>query len=118
MKEIKLQIVLTLAIIFVCLVHGLPNIILSSKLGNSFTPFTTNGLSPIARDETYAYAPFVNNILSGKFPLRDIYVFEYSKTPTPYLGETAPALLLAFLAKISGSVERSFIISDSTQGNT
>jgi len=106
------KLLIALLIILVSLIYGLPHIILSLKLGTKYTPLTVSGQSPIARDETYAYAPFINHILKGNFFIRDTYVYEYKDLPTPFLGETAPALLFAVLSRLTGSIERAFIVSD------
>lgn len=103
--------ILPTLIILTSIIYGLPHILLISKLGNSYTPFTLTG-SPIARDETYAYAPEVNYILKGHLFLKDAYVYEYSNYPTPFMGETAPSLVFALLSKLTGSIENAFIASD------
>src|SRR3989344_4781098 len=106
------KLMLASLIILVSLIYGLPNIILFNKLGPNYNPLVISDKSRIARDEAFAYAPFVNYILKGNFFLKDPYVAEYANYPTPYLGETAPSLVFASLAKLSGSVEKAFIIGD------
>ncbi len=108
----KNKILVPLLIVFISIIYGLPNLILNSKLGSNYTPFTLSGKSPIARDETYAYAPFVNYILQGHLFLKDVYVAEYSKYPTPFMGESVPSIVFALLAKITGSIENAFIVAD------
>lgn len=108
----KNKILISLLVVLISIIYGLPNIILISKLGSNYTPFTLSGKSPIARDETYAYAPFVNYILQGHLFLKDIYVAEYAKYPTPFMGESAPAIIFAVLAKVTGSTENAFIAAD------
>ena len=99
-------------VILVSFFYGLPNIIMTNKLGSDYNPLVISGKSPIARDEAFAYAPFVNYILEGKLFLRDAYVVEYANYPTPFLGETVPSLIFAALAKLTGSVEKAFIAAD------
>lgn len=106
------KLAISILIVLVSLIYGLPNIILFKKLGSDYNPLVISGKSPIARDEAFAYAPFVNYILRGNLFLKDAYVVEYSNYPTPYLGETAPSIVFASLAKLSGSVESAFIIGD------
>ncbi|MBI3342075.1 hypothetical protein HY024_03045 [Candidatus Curtissbacteria bacterium] len=101
-----------LLVITVSLIYGLPNLILFSKLGNNYTPFTLSVKSPIARDKTYAYGPEANFILNNKSFLKEVYVEEYKNSPTPFMGETAPAVVVAALAAVLGSLERAFIVSD------
>src|SRR5579872_3915353 len=105
------KLILTFLIIIVSLIYGLPNLLLYNRYGSNFTPFTLNG-SPIARDETFAYAPEVNFILKNKSLLKEIYVEEYKNSPTPFMGESAPAAVLAILAFVTGSLEKAFVISD------
>ena len=111
-KSLKIQIILSVLVILVSFIYGLPNIIMANKLGSDYNPLVISQKSPIARDEAFAYAPFVNYILRGNLFIRDAYVVEYANYPTPYLGETAPSLVFASLAKLSGSVENAFIIGD------
>jgi len=111
-KSLKIRIILSFLVILVSFIYGLPNILMANKLGPDYNPLVISGKSPIARDEAFAYAPFVNYILRGNLFIRDGYVAEYANYPTPYLGETAPSLVFATLAKLSGSVENAFIIGD------
>ena len=103
--------ILPILIILTSVIYGLPHLLLISKLGNSYTPFTLSG-SPITRDEAYAYAPEVNYMLKGHLFLKDAYVSEYSNFPTPFMGETAPSLVFALLSKLTGSIENAFIAAD------
>lgn len=107
-----MKLLISLLIILVSIIYGLPNIVLLSKLGEDYTPLVISGGSPIARDEAFAYAPFVNYILKGHFFLKEAYVLEYANFPTPYIGETVPSLIIAALAKMTGSIERAFIVGD------
>lgn len=106
------KLVISILIVLVSLIYGFPNIILFNKLGSDYNPLVISGQSPIARDEAFAYAPFVNYILNGNFYLRDVYVTEFADFPTPYMGETAPALIFAVLARLTGSIEKAFIAAD------
>lgn len=106
-----MRIILPALTLVVSILYGLPNLILFSKFGNDFTPFTLIG-SPIARDETFAYAPEVNYVYSNKSLLREVYSYEYKDFPTPFLGESATAALLALLKVLTGSLEGAFIAAD------
>ena len=107
-----MKLIQALLIVVVSIIYGLPNLILLERLGSSYTPFTLSATSPIARDEAFAYGPETNYVLSEKSFLKEIYTKEYRDLPTPFIGETASAIMLAVLAFISGSVENAFIISD------
>ena len=106
------RLTITVLIVLVSLIYGLPHIILFNKLGENYNPLVISDKSPIARDEAFAYAPFVNYILKGHLFLKDAYVAEYANLPTPYLGETAPSIVFAVLAKLTGSIEQAFIAGD------
>lgn len=99
-------------IILISLIYGFPHVLLISRLGANYTPLALTGESRIARDEAFAYAPEVNYILKGHFFLKDAYVTEYANYPTPFMGESAPSLVFALLAKLTGSVENAFIAAD------
>ena len=111
-KSLKIRVIVSFLVILVSFFYGLPNIIMTNKLGPDYNPLVISQKSPIARDEAFAYAPFVNYILEGKLFLRDAYVVEYANYPTPFLGETVPSLIFAALAKLTGSVEKAFIAAD------
>lgn len=106
------KIILSIFIILVSLIYGLPHIILFAKLGNDYQPLVINKESPIARDETYAYAPQVKHILEGNISVGEVYVREYQNLPTPFFGETLPSWLMAVLASITGSIPSAFIVAD------
>lgn len=106
------RILLPSLIVLVSFIYGLPHIILTSKLGAEYTPFSISGESRIARDETYAYAPEVNYILKGHLFLKDAYVSEYANYPTPFMGESVPSIVFALLSKLTGSMENAFIAAD------
>ena len=106
------KIVLLVFIIIVSLIYGLPNIILKFQLKENYNPLTISATSHVSRDETYAYAPLVKHILEGNFIIKDVYVEEYKDYPTPFVGETVPSLIFAFLSIITGSIENAFIAGD------
>lgn len=111
MKNLISKLTLSILIIAISLIYGLPHLLLISKLGDRYTPFTLTG-SPIARDEAFAYAPEVNYILKGHLFLKEAYVREYSNYPTPFMGESAPSLVFALLTILTGSIENGFIAGD------
>src|SRR3990167_10419890 len=112
MNNLIKQLMLPFLIILISLIYGFPHVLLISRLGVNYTPLALTGESRIARDEAFAYAPEVNYILKGHFFLKDAYVAEYSNYPTPFMGESAPSLVFALLAKLTGSVENAFIAAD------
>src|SRR3972149_8388799 len=112
LKIRKDQILLALLIVLVTVIYGLPHLILFSKLGKNYTPFSLSPNSPSATDETYGYAGFANYIRNGHFFLKDAYVKEYSNLPTPLLADNVPSAILAGLSFLTGSLGNAFIVSD------
>lgn len=112
LKTSKDKIILTVFILLACVIYGLPHIIMSAKLGKNYTPFSLSPNSPIASDETYGYAGSVNHIFKGNFLLKEAYVKEYANHPTPLIADNLPSVIYALLAKLTGSLERSFITAD------
>ncbi|MEK7581006.1 MAG: hypothetical protein AAB512_01865 [Patescibacteria group bacterium] len=107
-----MKLLLPFLVILVSVIYGMPNVILYSRFKNEYTPFTLSSTSPIGRDESFAYGPEVNYILSERSLLKEIYIKEYSTMPTPFLGESASAATLSFFAFLTSSVPKAFIIAD------
>ena len=51
-------------------------------------------------------------ILEGKFWVTDTQVAEYNGQPTPFVGETGLAWIMAGLAKLTGSIQNAFMVAD------
>lgn len=111
MKNLVQKFILPVLVILTSLIYGLPNILIVLSHGELYTPFTLTN-SPIARDEVFAYAPEVNYMLKGHLFLKEAYVAEYASHPTPFMGESAPSLVFATLAKLTGSIESAFVAGD------
>ncbi len=78
-----------------------------------YTPLALNSQSPsFAVDETIFYASKTREILDGNWWLSDVDIKEYKNTPSPFVGETIPAILMATLSKLGGGVERGFMLAD------
>lgn len=101
-----------LLIPIVSLIYGLPHMLMGYRLQSNYDPIPLSIKSPIARDEVFAYAPFVRYILNGNLFLRDVYVKEYERFPTPFLGESFPSLVFALLSYLTGSIAGAFIAAD------
>lgn len=112
LKKNANKITLSLLIIIISIIYGLPHIYFANKLGKYYSPLIVTGYSPVAFDEGTLYAPAVNYILQGHIFLQDLYVAEYSNTPTPFIGESASAIIMAVLSRITGSIEKAFIAAD------
>lgn len=104
--------IVPILVLLTSIIYGLPHLILANDLGSSYDPISLSVTSPIARDEVFAYAPMVNFILNGNFPVSEIYVKEFEDFPTPFLGETLPATVMAFLARATGSIPNAFLAAD------
>ena len=106
---------LLLVFVGVSLLFGLPHLLIPKLLGGaSYDPLGGgNGpQSAIVTEEVYTYVSEVQEILEGKFPIRDTQLVDYKNTQSPFSGETLPAILMALLSKLSGSVEKSFMVAD------
>lgn len=112
MKFLKKNSLLTLLIILVSLIYGLGHFVAHQSSCDKLDLLCKTQFSRITRDEIFAYAPEVNYILNGNFPIKELYTQEYSNYPSPFLGETAPATLFAIISKLSGSIEKSLVIGD------
>lgn len=108
--NIKKHTVLTITVILISLVFSLPDIYFISK-ADSNAPLTINNRLAYMEEETYIYAAHVQQMLSGYFR-GDPYLWEYRKSPSPYLGETASIIPIAFLSFISQSVPIGFLLAD------
>lgn len=93
-------------------IYGLPNIILASKIKEDYKPLVVASGSPTARDEAFAYAPFVNFVNRGNLILKDTYSKEYASYSTPFTGETVPAIVFALISQLTGSIDQAFIVGD------
>ena len=99
-------------IVLISIIYGLPHIILKSNLGSRYNPLNIHASSPTIYDESFYYSPFVNYIANGHLFLGDVYSYEYRDSPSPFLGETLPAQIMALLSFLTGSVPNSFVASD------
>ena len=109
---LKKNLLLTLFILTVSIIYGLGHFIAPQNICGKQDLLCFTQISRVTRDEIFAYAPFVNHILKGNFFLGDVYTYEYSDHPSPFIGETAPALVFAALSIITGSIEKSFVVGD------
>lgn len=92
---------------------GLPHLVGFFRYGQQYRYLGVEKTDAVAMEETYTYAPRVREIMDkNQIFVRDPYVFENKNKPSPFLGETFPAYLIAFLAKIFDSVENAFIAAD------
>lgn len=106
---------LSFVLIGVSLLFGLPHLLIPLMLrGDTYSPLGGGDgpQSAIVTEEVYTYVPEAQEILEEKFPVRDTQLAEYKQTPSPFAGETFPALFMAVLSKLTGSVERAFMVSD------
>ncbi len=98
------------------LVVGLPHILIPGIIApGKYDPLQLNsdsGGSSITMEEVYTYVPEVREILEGKFWVTDTQVAEYNGQPTPFVGETGLAWIMAGLAKLTGSIQNAFMVAD------
>lgn len=94
---------------------GLPHLLIPRWIAPSpYDPlqFTYGQGSSITMEEVYTYAPEVREILAGSRFVSDSQVYEYRHSKTPFIGESGDAWIIALLSRLSGSLERGFIVSD------
>lgn len=111
----KSKFFLLIILVGVSLLFGLPHLLVPVILeGDKYSPLGGgSGPQPaIATEEVYTYASEVQEILEGKFPISDTQLVDYKNSPSPFSGETLPAVVMAVLSKLSGSVENSFMVAD------
>ena len=89
----KSKFLLPLVLIGVSLLFGLPHLYIPKLLqGVQYSPLGGGDgtQSAIVTEEVYTYVPEVQEILEGKFPIRDTQLVDYKRTPSPFSGETLP----------------------------
>jgi hypothetical protein len=108
--SLPLSAVLALCL-FVSIVHGLPHLLIPLHLSSSqqYTPFATDGVSALTYDESYIYAAQANYTYSHSKPAYDTDLYEYRDIPAVF--PFVPSYLIAALARISGGIDRAFILS-------
>lgn len=115
MKKIRIIIVLLFAL-FIGFVHGSHHIFMSYFLGREEKIYQPLLISPQVHnstiDETFVYAPKVNRILLGDFPLKEVGVYESKDFPSIQVAETLPSVLMALLTRLTGSISGAFILAD------
>ena len=111
-KNHRFRLTFASLILLISLIYGLPNIYLTYKLGKNYSSPLANRSSSIGTDESTLYAPAVNYISQDHVFLKDVYVAEYANYPTPFIGESAPSIVMAILAYITGTIDNAFIAAD------
>ena len=104
-----------LVLIGIGLLFGLPHLLIPRFLDNVSYDALGGGIGPqsaITTEEVYTYVPEVQEILEGRFPIRDTQLVENKLIPSAFSGETLPAVVMASLAKLTGSVENAFTAAD------
>ncbi len=102
---------LILLSILIAFIFALPHLYGFYRLGNNYFPLQSNQDLSYINDETYAYAPEVQNLL--KFELNgDPYLWEYKSSPLPFIGELASILPVSILSVLTGSVSYGFAAAD------
>ena len=97
------------------LIVGLPHILIPHFIAPAvYDPlqFSYGKGSSITMEEVYTYVPEVKEILEGRFWVTDTQVAEYNGRPSPFAGETGLAWVMAGLAKLTGSMEKAFMLAD------
>ncbi|MDP2736895.1 MAG: hypothetical protein Q8O59_03935, partial [bacterium] len=99
--------------LIVGLVFYSEHIYLKLHLGKTYSPLTLNDQSPsFAVDETIFYATKTRAILNHHWFLGDPQIWEYQYKASPHLGEWLPAVILAGLSRLGGSLANGFMMAD------
>src|SRR3990172_6088544 len=84
------------------LVFGGSQLLLPRLLGLTYSPLAINSqASPLVMDETIAYASKAQEVLNGHWRLSDLFIWEYKQSPSPLVGESFPAVIMALMAKLT-----------------
>src|SRR3990167_5182046 len=111
MKVFKNQFGLNIIVIIIAFTTALPHIYGFLTYGKFYSPLGVKENLQFVRDETFAYAAEVEQVLRGQWG-GDSYLWEYKNMPNPFLGEIASILPIAAISKITGSVPLAFFLSD------
>lgn len=110
------KLVIILSAFLIGLVFVSPHFIRANLLKDQniqYSPFAPNSkLVQTAYEEMYGYAPEVQEILRGNIFVRDPYTFENNNIPSPFVGQSFPAIIMAAVSMVTGSVSNAFIVSD------
>ncbi|MCL4415285.1 MAG: hypothetical protein M1365_01080 [Actinobacteria bacterium] len=77
---------------------------------DKYSPIAIENVSTMTFDETHTYAARIRRVFEGELIVRDPLIYEYRHGPNQ--STTFPPLILGMIAKILGSVEAVFILSD------
>ncbi|KKP92204.1 MAG: hypothetical protein UR98_C0032G0003 [Parcubacteria group bacterium GW2011_GWA1_36_12] len=111
MKFLKNQFSLIIIVFVIALTTSLPHIYGFLAYGKFYSPLGVEENLQFVRDETFAYAAEVQQVLRGQWG-GDSYLWEYKNMPNPYLGEIGTILPIAAISKAIGSVPLGFFLSD------
>lgn len=100
-----------LVALFVSVTSALPHIYGIYKYGHNYTPFNLYPENQYQRDELYAYASQVQQVLNGHLS-GDAYIWENRNKPSPFLSEFLSVLPLTILDILTGSITMAFIVAD------
>lgn len=81
------------------------------KFHTQYTPFSLYEKNQYQRDELYAYAAQVQQVLKGNF-IGDTYIWENRNSSSPFFSEFISVLPIVFLSLLLGSVKTAFAVSD------
>lgn len=111
MNLLKKNFGLALIILVLSFTTVLPHLYGLVSYGSEYLSLGVRQNMQYTRDETYAYAAEVQQILRGEWR-GDSYLWEYRKSPSPFLGEIASIMPIIAISKFVGSVSFGFIITD------
>ena len=111
-KKSRLMIWWTFVALGVSLVFGFYHLTLSGSQ-DYYSPLVLNEeATSFVTDETNFYAPVIREVLDGHLWSSDYFIYEYKEAASPFRSNLVPVLMMGGLAKLTGSVENSFILAD------
>lgn len=113
MKKPKKIAILGILTLIVSLIFGLPHLLIPYLLNEvDYQPFVFDTDLTFVFEEAHIYAMKTREaMLSGIF-LSEIQTNSFHDWPSPFTGESLPAIIMAVLAKITGSISTAFIVGD------
>lgn len=111
MKLLKVNFGLILVVLVLSFTTVFPHLYGLLTYGKTYSPLGVRENLQFTRDETYAYAAEVQQLLRGQWK-GDSYLWEYKNMPNPFLGEIAAIFPIVAISKVIGSVPFGFFLSD------
>lgn len=111
MDKLASKYLVIIVAILISIITALPHIYGYFQYSSQYTPFNLYEKNQYQRDELYAYAAQVQQVLKGH-AVGDSYLWEGRDNPSPFLSELISIAPIAVLSLILGSIKFAFVASD------